>query len=501
MADHPEQKPLRGKVAYWNFLPPEELNELLHLYSLVSHKTLRISRTFGIEGKKLLTRKTTTKPYVTSTTFTKAIPPRPSGCNSSMKSCSTIIRALPTSSSAARANFFGQAASARGGGWRSSSRFVFFCYHVRLCRTTAGPPTRWATSPGQERPARSDGIFTSRLPAKVVEEPTQIAALIRIPPETPRHCTFDKETLTEIRAKIERHIRNTYMKSLQAPANVKPCSRHGWNSVEGFTRPKGQRTEPRRPKDVACRPQPISLRHSSGPRQKDPHQRVAAGALEWPHEEDAEKIDDIGYGWSQDDLRISGLERQILDGQVWQIQPFRGDQPWGIFLLEFNRPDFFGPRGALSGATGTLRKILRGLVPSRRGNPALRSWQREHLLFLCTHDYSQFRFAYFKAPRDTNLAAPLTFFGWNNGDTHIRTLCEHNLPALLYDTDLSAEEWLRRWTAAFDVEAVTKRFFAEYAAVFHQVEEGIKGVSGGRASAPIHAKAHEQAHVPLFHPA
>src|SRR4029079_2076562 len=31
VADHPEQKPLRAKVAYWNFLPPEELNELLHL--------------------------------------------------------------------------------------------------------------------------------------------------------------------------------------------------------------------------------------------------------------------------------------------------------------------------------------------------------------------------------------------------------------------------------------------------------------------------------------
>jgi type I restriction-modification system DNA methylase subunit len=202
-------------------------------------------------------------------------------------------------------------------------------------------------------------------------------------------------------------------------------------------------------------------------------------ALEWPLEEDAEKIDDIGYGWSQDDLRTSGLERQILDGQVWQIQPFRGDQPWGIFLLEFNRPDFFGPKGALSGATGTLRKILRGLVPSRRGNPALRSWQREHLLFLCTHDYSQFRFAYFKAPRETGLAAPLAFFGWNQGDTHVRTLCEHNLPALFYEHDWSAEDWLLHWAAAFDVEAVTRRFFAEYAAVFHQVEEDIKGVPKG----------------------
>jgi superfamily II DNA/RNA helicase len=54
LADHPEQAPLRGTAAYWNFLPPDELNALLTLYARVTHKTLRISKTFGIEGQKLL---------------------------------------------------------------------------------------------------------------------------------------------------------------------------------------------------------------------------------------------------------------------------------------------------------------------------------------------------------------------------------------------------------------------------------------------------------------
>ena len=36
-------------------LPPEELNAILTLYTRVSQKTLMISRTLGIEGKKLLT--------------------------------------------------------------------------------------------------------------------------------------------------------------------------------------------------------------------------------------------------------------------------------------------------------------------------------------------------------------------------------------------------------------------------------------------------------------
>ncbi|MGE3843754.1 MAG: helicase-related protein, partial [Vicinamibacterales bacterium] len=55
VADHPEQADLRGKVAYWNFLPPQELDSLLRLYQRVAHKTLRISKTFGIEGRKVLT--------------------------------------------------------------------------------------------------------------------------------------------------------------------------------------------------------------------------------------------------------------------------------------------------------------------------------------------------------------------------------------------------------------------------------------------------------------
>src|SRR5262249_13708012 len=54
VAEHPEQEALRRRVVYWNFLPPEELNELLTLYSRVSHKTLRISKVFGIETGKLL---------------------------------------------------------------------------------------------------------------------------------------------------------------------------------------------------------------------------------------------------------------------------------------------------------------------------------------------------------------------------------------------------------------------------------------------------------------
>jgi len=53
--DHPEVATSRGKVSFWNFLPPDELNALLTLYTKVTQKTLMISKTLGIEGKKLFT--------------------------------------------------------------------------------------------------------------------------------------------------------------------------------------------------------------------------------------------------------------------------------------------------------------------------------------------------------------------------------------------------------------------------------------------------------------
>ena len=55
VTDHPEVADSRGKVTFWNFLPPDELNQILSLYTTVTKKTLLISKTLGIERRQLLT--------------------------------------------------------------------------------------------------------------------------------------------------------------------------------------------------------------------------------------------------------------------------------------------------------------------------------------------------------------------------------------------------------------------------------------------------------------
>ena len=83
LEDHPDQKAIRGTVKYWNFLPPGDLNKLLTLYTRVTHKVLRISETFGIEGGRLWTRTTTSRHSSSSTKCTRANRPASKRCGSS----------------------------------------------------------------------------------------------------------------------------------------------------------------------------------------------------------------------------------------------------------------------------------------------------------------------------------------------------------------------------------------------------------------------------------
>ncbi|HPO14155.1 MAG TPA: TaqI-like C-terminal specificity domain-containing protein [Candidatus Hydrogenedentes bacterium] len=189
-------------------------------------------------------------------------------------------------------------------------------------------------------------------------------------------------------------------------------------------------------------------------------------------------IEDVSYSWSTEELNAQDLKNKLVDGLVWQIQPFVSNQPWGIFILEFKEPDVFLTG---RGITGILRKVLQGLVPNRRKAACLASWNQENLLFIVNYQYQHFRFAYFKAPQGDLKSAPLASFGWTHGDLHIRTLCEYNLPSLVYTENEGDDsgKWVKNWSQAFDVERVTKEFFREYRQVFEKIETGLSGVPEG----------------------
>ena len=199
--------------------------------------------------------------------------------------------------------------------------------------------------------------------------------------------------------------------------------------------------------------------------------------LGWPIPEDVE-LEDVAFPWSAEDLDLDELTEELVVN-CQQLPPFptsqptfefvEDTQPWGIFFLQFDSELVYRT---------ALRRVLRGLVERRDRDAGLPAWKHDHLLFICTTtDFQHFAFAHFESSTNWRRAV-LSIFSWEQGDTHIRTLCEYNLPALAFPNEgfSTDQEWLQAWQKAFDVEEVTDKFFAEYQRVFSQVEAVVAGI-------------------------
>jgi superfamily II DNA or RNA helicase len=214
--DHPDQAALRGKVAYWNFLPPDEINALLTLYARVTHKTLRISKTFGIEGKKLLTPE---DDYEALKDFNHRYEGKPTPAERMQLEYDALV-AADTGLEERLAGLPGKVFSGRRHA-SPGTRAVFFCFALPAVDHSAKPGEN-GELPWSEEVGRAAWYLYDLATGQILEDPVRIIDLIRCRPDTPRHCVVEKETLSEVRAKVERHVKNTYLKSVQAPIGVVP---------------------------------------------------------------------------------------------------------------------------------------------------------------------------------------------------------------------------------------------------------------------------------------
>jgi hypothetical protein len=220
VADHPEVASSRGKVSFWNFLPPDELNAILTLYTKVTQKTLLISKTLGIEGKKLLTPE---DDYEALKEFNHAYEGTRTAVEDMHLEFQALLQADPELEARLarlpRAVFSGRKHPAKG------ARGVFFCYALPALDKEAGEFTEEA---GTTRWYLYDLDRDA-----ILEEPGDIVASIRSKLDTPRTCTTEEKTLVELRAKVEKHIKNTYLKRVDAPVGVKPALRCWMELNEG----------------------------------------------------------------------------------------------------------------------------------------------------------------------------------------------------------------------------------------------------------------------------
>ena len=207
--DHPEVTASRGKVWFWNFLPPDELNEILSLYTKVTQKTLLISKTLGIEGKKLLTPE---DDYESLREFHHAYDGTRTAIEDMHLEYQALVQADPDLE-VRLTRFPGAIFSGREHPAKGVSG-VFFCYALPALDkeknefTEEAGSTRW--------------YFYDLDRGKILVDPGEIVERIRSGPETSRHCTMEEKTLLEIRKRIEKYIKNSYLKRVDAPVGVKP---------------------------------------------------------------------------------------------------------------------------------------------------------------------------------------------------------------------------------------------------------------------------------------
>ena len=194
-----------------------ELNRLLTLYSKVTHKTLRISKTFGIEGKKLLTPD---DDYDALKDFNEQYEGHETPLESLHLEYQKMLTADPAL--AARLDTFPQRVFSGRKHINTGTKAVFFCY------ARPGPDDKgeWTESAGDV----VWYLYTlahNSTDEKVIEAPIDLtidalANLIRSTPDTPRVTEIEQPTLATARKAVEKHIKNTYLKSAQAPLGVKP---------------------------------------------------------------------------------------------------------------------------------------------------------------------------------------------------------------------------------------------------------------------------------------
>ena len=205
LADHPEIASDRDEVFYWNFLPPDELENLLALYETVSRKTLRISKMFGIEGKKLLTPD---DDYAALKDFNAQY----EGTPSELEEIALAYQQLLKDNPGYVDNVKNLPAKMYSGKASSQLNGVFFCYELPVKK-----------SDGSMAEEGMYKWFVLDPAAKTVSESVgAIWHAIRCEKNEPRIVTIAHDDFSTIRKMMEKHIRNTYLKKIQAPLGAAP---------------------------------------------------------------------------------------------------------------------------------------------------------------------------------------------------------------------------------------------------------------------------------------
>ena len=187
------------KVYFYNFLPPDDLEDLLHLMKKITGKVTRINKTLGLEAPLIRPD----DPVEALKLFNERYEGHYSVEEKLRLELDKIAKEHPdvyeNLKSLPLRLFSGK---------RNDSKGLFCCYKFPAIEEGKPEETRW--------------YFRESATEKILEGIENIYGKIQCLPDTPRATVSTPEELSEQRKEIEKYIKNTYLRALQASQDYKP---------------------------------------------------------------------------------------------------------------------------------------------------------------------------------------------------------------------------------------------------------------------------------------
>ncbi len=165
--------------------------------------------------------------------------------------------------------------------------------------------------------------------------------------------------------------------------------------------------------------------------------------LGWPVDE--EQVDDLTFEYRPAELGIE--EGQAVNiREIKQLRPLAGNQPWGIFWIDFEPKKL---------PVTVMRRILAALVRKQRGQASRQAtWNLRDLMFISATGSGSQRGISFAHFREDEQGRPRLFtFSWDVRESHLYYITKLNLGALKWPQDPNnAQAWREQWSAAFCVQ-------------------------------------------------
>jgi hypothetical protein len=170
--------------------------------------------------------------------------------------------------------------------------------------------------------------------------------------------------------------------------------------------------------------------------------------LDWPVEDYTRE--ELTFEYDADELGLKDEEvAKLSNGSIQQLRPLQGQQPFGIFFVEFDHAKL---------PIVVLRRILSQLVIKKRSSAnsaEAKRWDVSDLIFISAfgeEEHREIAFAHFHSDPETTDLPVLRVLGWHGDDTQLKSAAvAKTLKNRLSwpEDDGDQEAWRQQWRSAF----------------------------------------------------